>query len=118
MTTITFTVDGQPLPKQRPRIANGHAYTPQKTKAWEALVQAEAWIAMQGRYALARDVAVTMVFRRHGSRRADCDNLQKSCLDGMNGVVYEDDSQIVQLHAEVQYGHQNPGVDIEVRTLE
>jgi crossover junction endodeoxyribonuclease RusA len=118
MTTITFTVDGQPVPKQRPRVANGHAYTPQRTADWEALVQAEAWVAMQGRYAIASDVEVILRFCRKGKRRADLDNMCKGVLDGMNGVVFEDDDQVVKITADVTYGWPRPYVTIEVRTIE
>jgi Holliday junction resolvase RusA-like endonuclease len=37
-------------------------------------------------------------------KRPDLDNIVKAITDGMNGVVYEDDSQIVSLHATKVYG--------------
>jgi len=44
------------------------------------------------------------------------DRLQRvaQVLDGLNGVVYKDDSQLVSLHITKVYDH-NPGVDIMVR---
>jgi Holliday junction resolvase RusA-like endonuclease len=37
-------------------------------------------------------------------KRPDIDNCQKLILDIMNGVVYEDDAQVVKLSAEKRYG--------------
>jgi Holliday junction resolvase RusA-like endonuclease len=48
------------------------------------------------------------------TKKPDLDNLAKSVLDGLNGVVYLDDSQLVSLHITKVYDH-SPGVDIMVR---
>ena len=32
-------------------------------------------------------------------RFGDIDNLSKSILDGLNGIAFEDDSQVAELHA-------------------
>jgi len=42
-------------------------------------------------------VAVKIDLHLHGKRRIDVDNCAKSILDGMNGIVYEDDNQVVDL---------------------
>ena len=47
-------------------------------------------------------------------KKTDIDNLAKSLLDGMNGVVFKDDSQIVSLHCTKVYASE-PGVDIMVK---
>ena len=47
-------------------------------------------------------------------KKPDIDNLAKSLLDGMNGVVFKDDSQIVSLHCTKVYASE-PGVDIMVK---
>jgi hypothetical protein len=36
---VRFTVPGNPLPKERPRVVNGHAYTPKRTVLWERQVR-------------------------------------------------------------------------------
>ena len=39
----------------------------------------------------------------HHVCRPDVDNLLKSVLDGLNGIVYNDDSQIVRIEADKAY---------------
>jgi Holliday junction resolvase RusA-like endonuclease len=38
------------------------------------------------------------------TKRSDIDNYCKAIFDGMNGIVYVDDSQIVSLHSTKRYG--------------
>lgn len=95
--TIRITVPGRPVPKARPRLGiqgrTAYIYTPEKTLEYEKLV---GWIAkslgcrpVQGPISVALDV-----FTR---RKMDVDNVAKSVLDGLNGIAYEDDDQVVEL---------------------
>lgn len=114
---IEFSVDGQPKPKQRP-VFNSRtrsARTPESTKEWEALVGWSCRAAMGVLEPLEGNLAVTLVFRRRGKRRADFDNLCKAVLDAINGIAYVDDGQIVAAVVMVTYGNEFPGVDIVVR---
>ena len=58
--------------------------------------------------------------RLSGSHRPvvkpDTDNYIKSTLDGLNGLLWEDDNQIVDLIAHKYYSD-NPRVEIEVTQL-
>jgi Holliday junction resolvase RusA-like endonuclease len=107
----------QPLPKQRPRINGRRAYTPPRTKAYETQVAWDARIAMQGREPLTGNVKVTLAFARKGKKRADIDNLEKAVMDAMNGIVFEDDQQVVEMHATVHYGAKVPGVHVTVERV-
>ena len=51
--------------------------------------------------------------------KPDADNVAKSTLDAANGVVFEDDSQVVRLIVEKINGAQGepPGVHLSVFTL-
>ena len=49
--------------------------------------------------------------------KPDTDNYIKSTLDGLNGLLWEDDNQIVDLIAHKYYSD-NPRVEIEVKKLE
>jgi len=47
-------------------------------------------------------------------RKPDASNILKSVEDGMNSVIYKDDSQIVNIHVTKVYSSV-PGVDICVK---
>lgn len=134
--SLTFHVDLDPVPKGRPRFSKiggfVRSYTPKKTSDYEAQVKAIAQNAMT-REPLETPLAAFLYFRLpipksypkkriaaclSGSERPikkpDLDNLAKSVLDALNGVVYLDDAQLVSLHVTKVYSH-NPGVDIMVR---
>lgn len=48
------------------------------------------------------------------SRRPDIDNVEKSLLDGMNGVVYADDCQILYCEKEILFTDQRNEERVEV----
>jgi crossover junction endodeoxyribonuclease RusA len=49
-------------------------------------------------------------------RRHDLDNI-KSLLDSCTGILYEDDSQINELHLYKGYDKKNPRVEIDIEEL-
>jgi len=51
------------------------------------------------------------------SKKPDIDNIFKCCADGMNGVVFKDDSQIVHTINRKRYA-ETPGVLVIVRELD
>jgi Holliday junction resolvase RusA-like endonuclease len=124
---IRFTVRGIPVPKARARTVmqggRAHSYTPEATKAWEQAVQ---WAAKPHRpeSPLTCPLAVAMVFylpkpkrgkRQYPSVRPDIDNYAKAILDALNGVMWADDGQIVQLTVSKSYGE--PRVEIEIQEV-
>lgn len=113
---VTFVVDGEPLPKQRPRFNTytGEAYTPKKTKVWENTIGKRAKAAMMGQDPLTGNLSLTLEFRRKNNVRADIDNLVKA-IDGLNGIVWNDDKQVTELRAVVHYASKEPGVTVTVR---
>jgi Holliday junction resolvase RusA-like endonuclease len=120
---IIFSVEGNPVGKQRPRFARGRTYTPKKTVEYEKLIADKAREAMGASEPLSTPVAVYLyvnmtVPRSYSKSRlqaclsglerpikkvGDLDNQIKSVLDGMNGVVYVDDCQVVSIHATKRY---------------
>lgn len=58
-------------------------------------------------------VKVTMRFYRP-RKRGDVDNSIKLCLDALTGYAYEDDEQVVEIHAYRYEDKDNPRVEIEV----
>ena len=114
---LIFSVEGDPVGKQRPRFAKGRTYTPKKTVDYESKIKAQAMSAMGSTEPLETPMAVYIYanYKVPSSyskqRRADClagverpkvndiDNVCKCVLDAMNNIVYLDDKQVVSLHA-------------------
>ena len=123
MTNIRcFTVPGVPVAKGRPRVTirggRPRAYTPEKTEKYENLVR----LAFREEFPDAEPAAgpISLVIRAyfpvpksyskkkkqlavvgllHKTTTPDLDNIQKAIQDGLNGVAFADDSQIVEYKA-------------------
>lgn len=134
---VTFKVDGVPVPKGRARyVKRGNfvqAYTPEKTRTYETLIKDASRQAMGGSEPLETPVSLYLYIRvpipasatkkrlqaiADGSekpiKKPDASNILKSVEDGMNGVVYHDDSQIINIHVTKVFSSE-PGVDICVK---
>lgn len=138
--SLSFTVPGVPRGKGRPRFvrATGRAYTPEQTRNYETLVRHEASIAMQReRIAAPLDGPVLVRVTAHFSvppsysskrqadallgvtcpPRPDLDQIMKSVLDGMNGVIFRDDAQVSNLSGVKRYTVGPPRVNVWVEAL-
>lgn len=134
---INFEIPGIPVAKARSRSAskNGKTfhYTPKKTENYENLVKVSAYQAMKGKTILDCPVCLraelfvpvpeswsskkkqqALNHEIMPTTRPDCSNLLKSIEDGMNGVVYKDDKQIVQIKVLKQYSDK-PRAEITVQ---
>ena len=133
---LTFTVDGV-HGKGRPRFRNTgkfvQTYTDSKTKSYEEKVKEAAKHAMGSAEPLETPVSVYCYIRlpipksypkkrveaclsgsERPTKKPDADNVFKSISDGMNGIVYKDDSQIINIHVTKVFSSE-PGVDICVK---
>lgn len=122
---VIFTIDGPAVPKQRPRIGVcGRTYTPRKTHDYESKV---GWSYLQvyktKKKKFVEGIPLKVIIEVYESVpnswskskktqalnreifpvRKDVDNIAKAILDGLNGVAYDDDGQIVDLHISKQY---------------
>lgn len=67
-------------------------------------------------------VTITAIFNHktktgwHVSR-PDVDNIVKAILDGLNGIVYADDTQVAELVASKKYDDSEERVEVLVETL-
>ncbi len=134
---LQFHIDGDPVPKGRPKFSSRggfvKTYTPKKTSDYENIVRAAAQAAMGQTDLLETPLGVYLYIRlsipqSHSKKRKeaclsgaekpikkpDIDNLAKSVLDGLNGVVWKDDSQIVSLHVTKVYAS-GTGVDVLIK---
>lgn len=135
---VHFHIDGEAVAKGRPKFSQMggfvRTYTPKKTIDYESRVRATAKAAMGPTDLLETAVGVYLYIRlpipasyskkrkeaclsgreKPIKKNGDIDNLAKSILDGMNGVIYKDDCQIVSLHVTKVYAS-GSGVDVLVR---
>lgn len=141
MLELKFTITGTPTGKGRVRFFNGHAVTPKKTRTYEAQIRYEASHAVEHMvkhpdFSAPCSVRISafypipasytkkkrMQIAEHGCSvvrpgKPDLDNVIKSVLDGMNGIVFSDDVQVVRLSAEKFWceGDETPRVDVRVK---
>lgn len=121
---ISFTVSGKPVGKERPRFTrNGHTYTPAKTRAAEEAVQ-WAYKAKYGETKFEKGIPIRIEIlsffqipksdskaikelKIQGgikpTKKPDVDNIAKLICDALNGIAYDDDSQIVELYIKKCY---------------
>jgi Holliday junction resolvase RusA-like endonuclease len=95
---IRFSVPGNPVPKQSFKMGHHGGYTPARIKAWQSAVADTAGYYFEGNAPYTKPLEVSLSFYLPTRRRMDLDNLSKAVLDGMNGIIYGDDKQIVILH--------------------
>ena len=62
-------------------------------------------------------VRVKMSLLMGTKRRSDIDNFNKLVFDALSGIVYEDDSQIIELHITKGYDKENPRIELELSTV-
>ena len=129
---ISFDVAGTPAAKGSPnaRVHNGRVilHEGKKSKAWQKLVQQAAIVATfertddEGALFVDQPVRVLIDFRLvkpRTSKRAtpwvkpDVDKLARATLDGMTGIVFDDDSRVTTLLVTKRYDA-NPGARILV----
>ena len=138
MREITFVVPGEPVGKGRPRFVRqtGRAYTPQRTADYEKLVrqsykQQVKLEPFEKGVPLSLHVDVYQQIPKSASKRKqeamigrkilptkkpDCSNILKSIEDGLNGVAYADDSQIVRVSV-AKFFSETPEAVVTIKRL-
>lgn len=129
---ISFFVPGKPKAKERARKGKNGFYTPKSTVKAE---QSIAWHAVKAYHGPLLegplDVTVTVhrtplaklskakkdaLYGKPCTMTPDLDNSVK-LLDGLNNLIWRDDSQIVRLTASKVYAR-HPGIHVEIREVE
>ncbi len=123
MNEVYFIVEGRVQPKQRPKVYRNrftgqpHAVTPKETRAYEEKVRGAYIDAVEGQDvklegALSMTVNIYCQIPKSTPKKTktrmicgdirpatytgDIDNLFKAISDALNGLAYDDDSQIVE----------------------
>jgi len=127
VTGVSFPTPGEPQGKGRAKIVKVGGFsrmaTPQKTVAYEGLIAHAAHQAMAGaapvEFACQVQLSITVGVPASWSKKKqaaalagqvlptkkpDTDNVVKAVFDGMNGVVWRDDVQAVDLFVRKRYG--------------
>ncbi|TWC18136.1 Holliday junction resolvase RusA-like endonuclease [Pseudomonas sp. SJZ085] len=137
---VSFVVPGEPIGKGRPKIGRvgGHArmFTPTKTANYESLIAVVAHEAMRGRELIAGPVLLEMKIlvpvaaswsKKKSAealqgivmptKKPDADNVLKAICDGINGIVFKDDVQVVNVSLSKRFS-ETPGVSVRIVPLE
>ena len=132
---IKFTVFGEPVPQARPRVTRHGAYDPPKCKAYKEEIAYSAKCYMRHRtseapyehnlklevriyrripksFSMAKIKAAEKGDIRPGTR-PDTDNYLKGVADALRGIVWRDDSQVVDMYCGKWYSTK-PRTEIEV----
>jgi Holliday junction resolvase RusA-like endonuclease len=112
-------------------------YTPEKTVSYESLVAMAGHEAMAGRPVLEAAVvgrpwtsawpvpaswsqkkrAAALAGQIRPTTKPDIDNVEKAIFDGLNGVTWKDDVQVVDVRKGKRYSD-TPGVWVEIQPVE
>lgn len=137
---INFIIEGQPQGKGRARVTvrNGYAraYTPEKTAIYENYIKICGVTAKEEQGNIFFDkvplkvdlrafYSIPASWSNKKSRQAelgeikptikpDGDNIAKTVLDALNGILYTDDSQVTRLTVSKKYSKQ-PRVEVEIK---
>lgn len=138
MSEISFTVFGKAMPKgSKTAIVRGKRAVlldarrgPARAAfaSWKDAVSSQAYAASLANVGELRDIfvaplEVTLEFflpkpkslpkkTTQHVKKPDIDKLVRAALDPMSGILFQDDSQIVSLHASKQYGEPRMKVNI------
>lgn len=135
---IFFVVPGQPVGKGRPRASSRggfvRMYTDAKTLSYEQVIAKQARYAMGPLEVLATPISMRIVslysipvsWSKRKQQLAlngelipgkpDLDNVAKAVLDALNGVVYQDDKQVIRLVIEKSYSFE-PRIEVYVHEV-
>jgi len=118
---VCFTVPGPVVPWQRAASVGTRRFTSTKQRSYQRTVRLVAmasrprgpWLPSKAsRYRVDIDAYLP------DERRRDLDNIAKTILDALNGVLYLDDSQVVTLLVATHIDRAEPRVVVAVREVE
>lgn len=134
---LSFTIPGEAVPQCRPRFTHngGRPYQTKKVLDYKQLVKYLAEQALNGRPLTEKALRLEVEFyttipvsttkkKRQlidtgvifPTKKPDVDNVVKSLMDGMNKVVYYDDTQVVDLVIHKRYSDK-PRLEVKITEI-
>ena len=118
---IKIEIGGEPIPAARPRFSGRRAYQPKRNVEYRQRVQAAARLAMLKASPMTGELSAVVKLYRKYKRTArifgDVDNHLKALFDGLNQIVFLDDSQICRCVVEKFTDKERPRAEIEITTI-
>ena len=129
-----IVVEGKIKGKARPRVFNGHAVTPKDTVTYENWVRLNykeqcgeymecsieatiiAYYKIPKSYSKKRIQGI-LEGREYPTKKPDADNIAKIILDSLNGVAFNDDSQVVKLTVIKRWTEEVERVEFELEEI-
>lgn len=89
-------------------------YMTKEGKNLKKLYQSEAQKQYKGKVMSGDcDMEITLFFK--DKRKRDVDNYNKLVLDALEGIVFQDDSQIQKLTITKDFSRKNPRIEVEIK---
>ena len=102
------------IPSPRPRVTRRGTYMPQKYVDQKRLIQSKlrglkafSIVPLKIELFIGLKPSKSAKNNKYPMPRGDVDNFSKSILDAMNGILFEDDTQIEELIVKKRYATDN-----------
>jgi Holliday junction resolvase RusA-like endonuclease len=114
---LTFHVPGNPRSWKRAARGNGRTYVDTASAMYRNLVVLAAGAARPDGWDRARRYFVSIEVTYPTRVHVDLDNVAKQANDALNGILWDDDSQLDELHVKRLWTHEDPGLRVTVFVL-
>ena len=127
---IEAIIYGKTMPKERARVVSKggrtFSYTPTRTKEWEEFIRYQMLmhrpeklldgpLALEATFYLLRPKSIPKK-RKYPHTKPDLDNLIKAVCDALKGLIYTEDSRIVDKIIRKRYGDP-PRVELKIEEI-
>lgn len=96
-TALGLIVTGPPVPWQRASRGNGKTFTAPETRTYQGKIRLIGFAMRPPFWDLGGSYRVEIDVTFADARRRDIDNVCKTVLDALNGVAWNDDSQVDEI---------------------
>ncbi len=113
--SVTLTLPYPPSVNRMYRIAHNRLVLTEDARTYKI---AAGWVAQKEGIAPFTGRIALYVHLYRGHKRGDADNPLKCLQDALNGIAWNDDEQIIELHVWRHDDKQNPRAEVEVREVQ